>query len=438
MKQFKSYEEYKDSGIEWIGEIPKHWDVKKIKQVADIETGNTPPKEDKENYADGLYLWVKPDELNELIPIVDSKEKLSEKGKKLSRLIPKGSILVCGIGTIGKMGLAGMELSTNQQINSIIFGKRMLPSFGKFLFFVLKQEEERYSNKVVVSILNKTRHGEIKLSIPPLSEQQKITDFLDEKTSKIDWVIKNKNNQKELLKEYEKIMINKAVTKGLDKIEKIRDSKHPWIYEINSMWKEKKLQYLSYIKGRIGWQGLNSDEYLNDGDYYLITGTDFNKDEVDWNTCHYVEKKRFDEDPYIQLKEEDVLITKDGSIGKIMQIKNLPKPATLNSGIFVTRPLKKDYVQRFMFWMLNSHVFNEFINYNKTGSTIAHLYQKNLVNFYIPLPKITEQQQIADFLDEKTSKIRKSIEIIEKEVEKLEEYQKILINEAVTGKIKVF
>ena len=119
----KRYSKYKDTNIEWIGEIPEHWWIKRIKHVAEVITGMTPPRSNMENYSENGYLWVKPDNLGDLNTISETKEKISPVGIEKARLVPKGSILVCGIGTIGKMGIAGKELTTNQQINSICFNK---------------------------------------------------------------------------------------------------------------------------------------------------------------------------------------------------------------------------------------------------------------------------------------------------------------------------
>lgn len=430
-----TYEEYKESEIEWIGKIPKHWKLKRIKDIAKIETGNTPSKKEVDNYGDE-YLWVKPDELNNLIPITDSKEKLSEKGKNISRVVPKGSILVCCIGTIGKIGVAGKELSTNQQINTIIPNNLESSNYLKYLFIDLEEEEKRISNKVVVSILNKTKQGLIKIPYQNSDEQIKIADYLDDKTFKINKIIKNKKKQIDILLEKLKIKIKDILNKGLTETDTF-NCEIKWIESYPKHWKIKKIQNTTYVKGRIGWQGLTSEEYLDSGEYYLITGTDFKEGKINWDSCHYIEKERYDEDPYIQLKEEDVLITKDGTIGKIAYVTNIPKPTTLNTGVFVTRPLNKKYLQRYMFWILNSHLFDSYIEYIKSGSTISHLYQNKFVRFYFPIPPKEEQEQIVNYLDTYSSNIQKAIKVIQTEIDKLEEYKKILIHDVVTGKMRV-
>ena len=117
-------------------------------------------------------------------------------------------------------------------------------------------------------------------------------------------------------------------------------------------WEVQNIQNNSTLKARIGWQGLTTAEYLKNGIFYLVTGTDFNNGKIDWENCVYVDEKRYDQDKNIQLKKGDVLVTKDGTIGKIAYIDFLPLPATLNSGVFVIRPLGKNYLPLFLFYIL--------------------------------------------------------------------------------------
>lgn len=157
-------------------------------------------------------------------------------------------------------------------------------------------------------------------------------------------------------------------------------------------WKVKNIVQNSTLKARIGWQGLTVSEYLSSGDYYLITGTDFDNGKIKWETCHYVKKERYSQDKNIQIKNGDILITKDGTIGKVAYINNLPLSATLNSGVFVIRPKDNSYVPLYLFYIFNSIYFHSFLNKLVAGSTINHLYQKDFVSFDFPLPPTKEEQ----------------------------------------------
>ena len=438
MSKFKRYERYKDSGVEWIGEIPEHWEINKLKRLSNIITGNTPPKSEEENYDDEGIPWVKPDNIQDDGTISETKERLSVIGLQKARLIPKSSAIVCCIGTVGKVGFTQEDCTTNQQINSIIFERPSIWN-NKYGFYCLcssKNEHEKYSNKVVVSILNKTQQGNILMPVPSLKEQKAIASFLDQKTAEIDDLIADKEKLIELLQEKRQVIITEAVTKGLNPNVRMKDSGVEWIGEIPEHWEVSKIKFTTYVKGRIGWQGLRADEFIDEGPY-LVTGTDFVDGLVNWDSCYHISMERYNEAPPIQLRENDLLITKDGTIGKVAIVKNKPKYAILNSGIFVTRPKNSAYLTEFMYWILNSQVFNKFIQYMSLGSTIVHLYQQTFENFSFPITNLNEQKTIAHFLDRKVAEIDGLISDIKLQIQKLKEYRQSLISEAVTGKIDV-
>jgi type I restriction enzyme S subunit len=213
--------------------------------------------------------------------------------------------------------------------------------------------------------------------------------------------------------------------------EKYKDSGVEWIGEVPEGWGISKIKYTSDVKGRIGWQGLRADEFMDEGPF-LVTGTDFENGKINWHTCYHISLERYNEAPPIQLKNGDLLITKDGTIGKVAIVKNKPDKAILNSGIFVIRPLSNKYLSRYMFWLLNSAVFNIYIDYTKTGSTIVHLYQETFENFSFPLPSISEQEKIVEFLNQRTSKFDSLIIDKEKLIELLQEKRQAIISEAIT------
>ncbi|MBQ2873222.1 MAG: restriction endonuclease subunit S [Bacilli bacterium] len=156
-----------------------------------------------------------------------------------------------------------------------------------------------------------------------------------------------------------------------------------------------------YIKGRIGWRGLNKNEYLSSSEYRIINATALMDRYIDWDNCGYISKERFEESKEIMLKEEDILISKDGTIGKIGYVKNLKVPCTVASGIFVVRNICKEKIDSdYLYHLLKSNIFKDFIRRNKSeGSTINHLYQRDLENFEITLPSLSEQKKISNLLN---------------------------------------
>ena len=213
--------------------------------------------------------------------------------------------------------------------------------------------------------------------------------------------------------------------------ESYKDSGVEWLSNVPSHWKLNKIKYSCYIKGRVGWHGLSSDEYSDEG-AFLVTGTDFKNGFINWDSCHHISLERYEEDKYIQLKENDLLITKDGTIGKIAIVNNLPDKATLNSGIFLVRSLNFNLNVLFLKYLLASNIFYKFLDYFQTGATVKHLYQETFGNFLYPLPTLKEQQRIINFLDQKTAEIDEAIAKKQQLIDLLQEQKAIVINRAVT------
>lgn len=212
---------------------------------------------------------------------------------------------------------------------------------------------------------------------------------------------------------------------------KYNDSNVTWIGSYPADWTPTRVKFESYVKARVGWHGLKSDDFTDEGPY-LVTGSDFKGPEIEWNECYHCDLDRYLQDPYIQLKEGDLLITKDGTIGKVALVNKLKGKATLNSGVFVARQLANNYTSRFYFWLLQSSMFTSFVDYSKTGSTIVHLYQDTFVNFHFVMPSYPEQQKIANFLDHETAKIDTLIEKQQLLIKLLKEKRQAVISHAVT------
>jgi len=210
-----------------------------------------------------------------------------------------------------------------------------------------------------------------------------------------------------------------------------KDSGVEWLGDVPEHWDVTRVKFESYVKARVGWHGLKSDDFTDEG-AYLVTGQDFIATNINWDNCYHCDLERYEQDPYIQLREDDLLITKDGTIGKVALVQNLNGQATLNSGIFVVRPLADNYTNIFYFWLLQSNAFTSFVDFNKTGSTIVHLYQDTFVNFKYAMPYFNEQTQIANFLDHETAKIDTLIEKQRRLIELLKEKRQAVISHAVT------
>ena len=421
----------KDSGIEWIGEIPEDWDYIKLKYLYTFEKGKNA----------SIY----------------TQEYI---GKHLGEY-PVYSGQTENDGIMGKINSYDYNV-TECLFTTTVGAKVMTPKIlnGKFslsqnclIMHNVSECNNKYCYYLLLSLFAYEKSliptymqpslriedlNKYSFFIPSSSEQQKIADFLDEKVSEIDKVIEKTKESIEEYKKYKQTIITETVTKGLNTDVEMKDSGIEWIGEIPKGWETIKIKYTSWLKGRIGWQGLKSNEYQEEGPY-LITGTDFSNGIINWDSCVHISDERFNEAPDIHINENDLLITKDGTIGKIAIAKNCPQKVSLNSGVLLIRNTKKiRYYDKYLYFVLLSNQFWTWYEMSQTGnSTIKHLYQEQFYNFEFTFPKIEEQKQIADFLDEKCNKIDELITKKEKIIEELDTYKKSLIYEYVTGKREV-
>src|SRR5574341_2373121 len=167
------------------------------------------------------------------------------------------------------------------------------------------------------------------------------------------------------------------------------------IGKIPEDWNFDKLGNHLIIKGRIGWKGLKKSEYGKEG-YAIINGEQIVNDSVNWNSCGRITKERYEESPEIMLKENDILLTKDGTIGKLAYITELREPTTVASGVFVIRNNSLNLDQKYLYYVFNSNYFKNLVESRIEGSVVPHLYQRDIVELKIPLPPIQEQRQIAE------------------------------------------
>ena len=212
---------------------------------------------------------------------------------------------------------------------------------------------------------------------------------------------------------------------------RMKESGIDWIGQIPEEWEISKIKFTTQLNGRIGWQGLTSAEYKEEGPY-LITGTDFHNGTINFETAVHIDEKRWSEASQIQVENGDLLITKDGTVGKVAIISGLDDKASLNSGVLRIQTID-EIDRKFLYYVLLSDEFWMWFNYTNSGaSTILHLYQNVFDEFTFTFPQKNEQQKIADFLDKKTAQLDKDKALLEEQIQKLKDYRSSLIYETVT------
>ena len=431
-----TYTTYKDSGIPWIGEIPSEWNLERLQTMTyEIVEKNNPIQTNNVlslTIKDGVIPYEEKGDVGN-----KSKDNYEEYKLAYPETIVLNSMNIL-IGAVGLCKYFGC-------VSPVYYVLKNSPNSNlKYLFYILSSQPfQRYLRKFANGIL------EIRLRIssqdiikrhipcPSLYEQDSIANFLDKKCSEIDELISLQEKMIDELKAYKQSVITEAVTKGLDRKVKMKDSGVATIGEIPNHWKLVHFSKVNYIRARLGWKGLKAEEYVEQGHPFLSAFNIIN-DKLDWNDLNFINDIRYEESPEIKLSTNDLVLVKDGAgIGKCAVVESLPfGTATVNSSLAVITPL--NYVNsKYQYYCLKSEAFQTIIWQLKIGMGVPHLTQENMKAIINPCPPIEEQKQIASYLDTKCSQIDSLISIKEKKIEELKDYKKSLIYEYVTGKKRV-
>ncbi len=335
-----------------------------------------------------------------------------------------GDVVISTMGTIGQCSIVPEGIQAGI-MDSHLIRLRLNPKLINRLYFKYYIQSERVQRQIkelsvggIMDGLSTTIVKKIVVDYPPLPEQHRIAEALSDTDA--------------LLAAMEKLISKKRAIKQSAMQELLTGKQRLPGFE--GEFVNVNLVANSSLKARIGWQGLTSAEYLESGYAYLITGTDFSNGKITWNTCHYVDRYRYDQDINIQIANGDVLITKDGTIGKVAIVSGLTKKATLNSGVFVLRPKGNVYDHRFIYYVLLSQIFIDFLDKLAAGSTINHLYQKDFVTFELNVPPtVAEQTAIAEILSDMDAEI----DSLTAKLNKLRNIKQGIMSELLTGKIRL-
>ncbi|HFU4496176.1 TPA: restriction endonuclease subunit S [Streptococcus suis] len=438
----------KDSDVEWIGKIPENWEMRRLKYTL---------KERKEKNDPIITNFILSLSMERGVFPYSEKigggNKAKEDLKAYKVAYPNDIVLNSMNILSGSVGLSKWlgavspvyytYYSDNKDINMNYYHylfhskefQRSLLGLGNGI--LMKESNNGKLNTIRMRIPSE-KLNRLLFPVPPKSEQLAIAYFLDENVAKIDAIIADTKLSIEELKAYKQSLITEAVTKGLDTNAKMKDSGVEWIGVVPEGWKITRIKYNYYLKGRIGWQGLTSADYIEEGPY-LITGTDLVDGKVNWNNAVHISTENYEIAPDIHLKDNDLLISKDGTIGKVALVSNIgDKQASLNSGVLLVRNTGDTMINRYLFYVLQSNIFWRWFDSKKSpNSTILHLYQGDFKDFKYPVPDYDEQGKIAKYLDINVRKIDKLLLDKNDVITQLEIYKKSLIYEYVTGKKQV-
>jgi type I restriction enzyme S subunit len=446
--KYGPYPTYKNSGVEWLGEVPEHWAVKRTRFMLKMN-----PSKQEINHLD-------PETELAFLPM----EAVGEDGAlKLDTTRPiaevsagytffaEGDVTFAKITPCFENGKGALmrELKTGYgfgttELTVMRPGKELE---SDYLYFIAISRDFRKNGEAWMYGAGGQKRvpdefaKEFRLAFPPLPEQQAIASFLDRETSRIDKLIGKKQKLLELLAEQRTALIQRAVTKGLNAKVKLKSSGVDWLGDVPEHWQVKRLKDLLQTKkgaiktGPFGSQLLSSEMYDQDVKVYNQKSVITNDFEYGEN---YISLDKFKELKEFQTFPGDFLITTRGTIGRCAILPINAEQGILHPCLMRLQTNKTKVADRFLEILIEESDFIlEQLKIKSNGTTIEVIYQDSLKNVMVLLPPIPEQQAIAAFLDRETAKIDTLVSKVETAIEKLKEYRTALISAAVTGKIDV-
>lgn len=427
------YPAYKHSGVEWLGEIPEHWELLSNKNIFRLKKNQVGKKS-----TDYVLLSLT---LKGVI------QRVIEDGGKFPaefdtyQEVKKGDFVFCLFDveeTPRCVGLSEFE----GMITGAYTVMEVKPDFDKsFLYyFYLNLDSDKRLKPLYTGLRNtisKDNFFAFKTFVPPLKEQTAIAAFLDDKTAKIDRAIAQKEQLIALLKERKQIIIQNAVTKGLNPNAKMKDSGVEWIGEIPEGWEVKKLKHISLKISKGTTPSTEGRSILDEGKIRFIKAENIQDGLITNYPEHFIDEKTNEIIGRSKLQVNDILFVIAGAtLGKVAIVSKNNLPANTNQAVSFIRPLKRANPLYISFW-LTSSLIKEIIWLQAVQSAQPNLSMEDLGNLPFLSPPEHEQTAIITYIETQSAKINKAIKLQEQQIEKLKELKSSLIDGAVTGKIKV-
>jgi len=439
MAKYQKYAEYQDSGVEWLGNIPSHWDLKRSKFLFNIVNGST-PKSGVEEYWEGDITWVTPSDLSKIknFEISESARNITNKGLDScgTSLVPSGSLILSCRAPIGSLAITTKEVCTNQGCKSLVVKDELNTKFIYYFLSVSTEQLNILGRGTTFLELSSDELGNFKVPFPTINEQFGIANFLDHETVKIDTLIAKQEKLIELLKEKRQAVISHAVTKGLNPNVAMKDSGVEWLGEVPEHWEVRQLRYLGSCQN-----GINiGAEYFGSGSPFISYGDVYRNPELPRVFEGLVQSTENDKRIY-SVQRGDVLFTRTSEtieeIGFSSTCLTDVKDATFAGFLIRFRPIQNKLLPEYSKFYFRNILLRAFFVKEMNLVTRASLSQELLKKLAVPFPSLEEQKQIADFLSVKERVFDKLVNDCIKQIELLKERRTALISAAVTGKIDV-
>lgn len=424
------YSEYKDSGVKWLGEIPSHWEVLKSKFLW-RETFENSQSSKEDLLSVSQYTGVTKS-------MADSRSESLEGYK----IVHKDELVInIMLAWLGGLGVSDFEGVVSPAYCTYKLIRNENPKFLHYLYKtpMYLAEFARHSTGVVPSRwrMYTDDFGQVLSLLPPLSEQDAIVRYLDTATSEIDKAMAMQQKMIDLLNERKQIIIQNAVTKGLDENVEMKESGVESIGRIPIGWKIKKLKYVMRSFGRIGFRGYGTKDIVDEGQGAItLSPSNIQESSMDYSKRTYLSWNKYYESPEIMIENGDVLMVKTGSsYGKCAIVKNMPMECTINPQLVVFK--EHTEMPEYLAYCFQTSFAKFFINTSVIGGTIPTISQEKINNYVFPFPPKSEQQQIVSYLDGEMEKFDTAITNCQRQITLLQERKQIIINEVVTGKVRV-
>ncbi len=439
----KTYDSYKDSGIERIGEIPSHWQSGILKRFCNVTDGSHfSPKTQEVGFP---YVSVKDIGINK-IDLVNCKriseidfDDLVRNGCK-----PKvGDVLLTKDGTIGRAAVITADLEPFVVLSSlgILTPKDVIDSNFLYYFLVSGINIDQMFSFIHGSALTRLTIEKIqnlRITLPSLHEQSAIASYLDQKTAEIDELIADKKRLLELYEEEKTAVINQAVTKGLNPDAQMKDSGIEWLGEIPEHWEVKRLKMIVTKIGSGVTPSGGSSVYSREG-IPLLRSQNIHFNGLKLEDVAYISEEIDQSMSNSRIKEDDILLNITGaSIGRCFYVPKGFGKGNVNQHVCIIRPILNLINPIYLYFLIRSLVGQVQIDLQQTGANREGLNFEQLKNFTLPIPRsISEQETIVKSVWNSLHKIDTNISKTQKLIDLLTEYRTALISEVVTGKVKV-
>lgn len=428
----QQYEQYKDSGVAWLGEVPSHWEVLSIKRLSQVKRGASPRPIDNPDYFDdnGEYAWVRiADVTASNTYLFETTQKLSDLGKIFSVPLEPDSLFLSIAGSVGKPIITKIKACIHD-------GFVYFPEYKnniKFLYYIFLSGQPYLGlGKMGTQLnLNTDTVGSIKIGLPPLPEQTAIATYLDSKLGEIDRLISKQETLLEKLAEQHTAIITHTVTKGLNPDVEMKNSGVAWLGEVPEHWETWKITHaIDLIGSGTTPKSDNADYY--DGQILWVTTSELRENFIDDTKQKITDYAIRDYSALKIYPKNSVAIAMYGAT--IGRLGILAKEATFNQACCVFGNSSKLHYKFLFYWLWYRRPI--LISLSNGGGQ-PNLSQDDLKKIKIPLPPLAEQTAIADYLDEQTAQIDRLSERVQQVIDSLKSYRSALITQAVTGKIKV-